>query len=168
MPITDKQALLEADIRRALGRKHKRCRHHGDSRVVCLHCARVYCPPCEKVCPRCKAAPPQQQVVFAGRRSGKKSAAIYIPPPLPNEPRLRAVQTACLTFQILAIERHPESGEWMAVFPFKVGGYVQASDLGEQVYRSIRDHAVATPYGSGRLFKPDRWFVSFKLREVQS
>jgi hypothetical protein len=161
MPLVDRQALLEADIRRALGRRHKRCAQHGDSRVVCMNCARVYCPPCDKTCPRCHATP---EVIV--KNTVTRRIKTYVPPPLPNEPRLRDVQTACLPYQIMAIERHSESGEWMATFPFKVNGYMTASDLAEQVYRAIRDTAVPTSYGSGRLFKPDRWFVSFKLKEV--
>lgn len=163
MPI-NRQSLIEADIQRALTRKHKKCKTHGDSQVVCLACARVHCPICTNTCPRCGVATSE------GQRPTKVRVVLhrpknYVPPPLPTEPRLRDVQLALQPFHVIGVERHPDSGEWMAVFPFKLHGYHNAAELSEQVLRQIKEHAVSTPYGSGRLFKPDRWFVSFKLRE---
>lgn len=158
--------LVAADIARALTRKHKKCKTHGDAQIVCLACARVHCPICSATCPRCGTAshdgqhrePQKMRVVMVRQKQ-------YAPPPLPTEPRLRDVQLALQPFQVLGIERHTDSGEWMAIFPFKLHGYHNAAELAEQVLKQIKEHAVGTPYGSGRLFKPDRWFVSFKLRE---
>jgi hypothetical protein len=166
MPV-NRQSLIDADIQRALRRKHKKCKQHGDSQIVCLSCARIFCPVCVSNCPRCNVP------AAAGQRPTETTVRVimpktkqYEPPPLPNEPRLRDVQKALLPFQIIGIERHADSGEWMALFPYRVSGYNTAADLAEQVLRQIKDIAVSTPYGSGRLFKPDRWFVSFKLKEV--
>lgn len=163
----NRQSLIEADIARALRRRHKRCKAHGNSQVVCLSCARIFCPVCLTNCPRCKiAAPEGQRPVETQIRIIMPKRRIYEPPPLPNEPRLAEVQQALLPFQVIGIERHTDSGEWMAVFPYRVNSYNTAADLAEQVYRQIKDSAIATSYGSGRLFKPDRWFVSFKLKEI--
>ena len=159
----NRASLIEADIKRALTRKHKKCPTHGNTRVVCQSCARVYCMRCTRFCPRCNApvteAPGRREI-----RVIKQPA--YHPPLPPTEPRLRAVQQMLLTFQISGIERHADSGEWMAVFPYRINGYQTAADLAEQVLRHAKDVIEGTPYGSGRLFKPDRWFVSFKLKEV--
>lgn len=165
--VMNRQSLVEADIARALTRKHKKCKQHGDSQIVCLACARVYCPICSNTCPRCQT--PHSE----GQRPTKVRVVLqrpkhYVPPPLPTEPRLRDVQLALQPFNVLGIERHPDSGGWMAVFPFKMHGYHTADELGQQVLKQIKEHATSTSYGSGRLFKPDRWFVSFRLRERRS
>lgn len=167
MAVKNRQSLLDADIARALTRKHKRCKEHGDVQVVCLACARVFCPRCSATCPRCltvATVQQQEQKTQTKTRIIISKAPVYAPPPLPTEPRLREIQLALQPFQVRGIERHTDSGEWMAVFPYRVNGYNTASDLADQVYRLIKDRAVPTSYGSGRLFKPDRWFVSFRVR----
>lgn len=167
MAVKDRQSLIEADIARALTRKHKRCKEHGDVQVVCLACARVFCPRCAPNCPRCHTpADVQEQKTKTKTRIIISKKPVYEPPPLPTEPRLREIQLALQPFQVRGVERHVDSGEWMAVFPYRVNGYATASDLADQVYRLIKDRATPTSYGSGRLFKPDRWFVSFKVRQA--
>jgi hypothetical protein len=74
---------------------------------------------------------------------------------------LQRVHELLLPMRLKTIARHPDSGGWMAVFPYRLHGYHTAADLADRVYRVLRDVAVPTPFGSGRLFKPDRWFVSF-------
>ena len=71
MPVKDRRSLVEADIARALTRKHKRCKDHGDVQVVCLACARVFCPQCSVNCPRCMtpADIPEQKTKTKGTKS---------------------------------------------------------------------------------------------------
>lgn len=86
------------------------------------------------------------------------------PTPPPDEPRLQQIHALLTPLGLTAIERHGDSGAWMAVFPFKLTGYDSSEQLGTAVYALVRDWAAPTPFGAGRLFKPDRWFVSFSLR----
>lgn len=160
-------SLLQADLARAHNRKHRPCRLHGPTRIVCNGCARIFCPSCEPACPRCHVMAPRAR---PGRPVGsfslkRRSDALPAPaPPQPLEPRLRAIHASLLPLQLSALERHMDSGHWMAVIPYQLQGFDTSEQLGNHVYALIRDWAVPTPFGAGRLFKPDRWFVSFQLK----
>lgn len=172
MTDTDRARLLAHAIANAEARRHKRCPTHGPSAVVCQGCARVFCPACEQErCPRCKA-PRDVRVVHAPtpqRKRGRPKGSTNAPRPVliqASYPRdwPRGLIQALRRYTPLAISPHAESGGWQIEVPYRLDGYATASDLADELLPAIKEWAAPTPFGAGRLFRPDRWFVSFQLR----
>lgn len=180
-PILDQ--LRNARIRNAAKRRsHRPCKTHQLPRVVCPVCSRMLCLYCHQECPHCrtnlftlaslvpvptplpvaKPIPPTIKPLPKARLQG------VVLPDSPH-PVLRAMVPLLRPIGLRALLPHPDSRGFMAVYPFRCSECESASELAELMWRVLRDAHIPvepTPFGSGRLFHPDRRFVTFDLRRI--
>lgn len=84
--------------------------------------------------------------------------------PRADLPQLQAVLDSLEDYHVLALEQHEDSGGFMLTFPMGEHGTATSEALATMVYKSAEDWVKPTAFGSGRLFRPDRYYVTFHLR----
>ena len=154
------ERLKGAHLKRAKQRQHRPCKKHGRIRQVCPKCVQMFCPRCKDHDCKAKSVPQPAAAPTLSKFRRRKSDVSA--PSLPDE-ALRPIWDRLHPMGAILIEKHVDSGEWMAVFPYQMDGYNNSTALGDAVYAKCKDVLLPTPYRSGRLNKPDRWFVSFSI-----
>jgi hypothetical protein len=157
------------DVARARTRQHRRCASCHGSRVVCNTCARIYCEACTPRCPRCGEAQPAPPLapreLYSPALLRRPRRPRTLPPlPLPSDLRLQEVLRLCEDLKPAGIEPHPDSGGWQLVLPVGAGGFDSAAQAAHAVYTRAEDWIQPTSFGSGRLFQPDRWYITMHIR----
>lgn len=170
--------LRRAYITRAQARaSHRPCRNHGDTRVVCPSCGKMMCPYCSTACLKCAYGPLPARVreedpapmptPVTKKRAAYPPSHLVGRTLLPNDatPLMHAIARTFSSLGLRTITVHADSGGYAMVFPFLVNGIRSSADLSSIVWRLAKDAALPiepTPFGSGRWFNPDRWFVSYR------
>jgi len=170
-----RQELLPYELLKARHQQRRPCREHGAVVILCMTCAKRYCPYCGERCPKCKAPPrprqvqalsstwQQRQLRKIDREFGEAPLARVVPKQY-RDPRLKQIFAALQPMGVLEIEPHTDSGHWMAVFPMEIASVQNSEDLATLVERLTTQWALPTPFGAGRMFRPDRRFATFQLR----
>jgi hypothetical protein len=152
-----------AHLQRAAKRRHHRCKLHGKPNVLCLHCGRTTCPWCLPACRWCGQTillpeiAPRSNFTANGTITQKPAVDMNNLPP-----HIAELYTTFLKPRgALRIELHPDSGGWLAIFPYQLPPYVSAGSLLDALTLDAPAGWAPTSFGAGRRFAPDDWFVSF-------
>lgn len=171
LPERRRQELLPYEIARARKQRRRPCKEHGAVVIICLACVKRYCPYCHERCPACQEPPRKRQVQALSKEWTSTIEREFGPaqkkrevPKSYRDPRLAHVYEALQPMGIIAIEPHVDSGHWQAIFPMEIANVQSSEDLMTLVARQIVQWALPTPFGAGRMFKPDRRYATFQLK----
>jgi hypothetical protein len=78
----------EARLRKALARRHRRCKECEWPTAVCLTCARTYCPKCDEVCPKCPVHAQESVARLSQAKLRRVGAVNSTQKPTPKPPQL--------------------------------------------------------------------------------